>query len=676
MLTCQRLTLSAALALGLTAPVLAATLGAGWRYRRPLEVRFAGLPPPGGRIAWAQFYTNHARRPHGSDLRVTAADGTLMPIRLMRVRPGDDLVRLAFAAPTAGTYDVWWGNPHPGAAPPRLPITRGVWLRVFPYTRGRCFTGRQMRRVFRRTQPVESFFVPNIFIGYDPRGWKQRDAFLYRGLLHITVPGTYVFAFDVRNQGFVDLDRRPLLVKTQPSGMWGRVRFQRRVVLKAGWHRLRAGAIELWAPAGIALDWRPPGQRRFSPVPPQAFAAVAPARVGRLRRIGGGYAADFTVRPQAQIFTPPSYYLQRYAFDALVPASFDPRVQWSFSDGQTATGLRCQHIFLAPGVYTVRVTVQQAGNTFTAARRLRVHSELVAQFPYPAADPAVVVAKLLNTYHLSRLTGAELYRGVQFFRRYNAYRGLTRWAKAWAASPDPQPQRQVLAEAGALVRRALARKHYRQAANLYLLVAHKPMATVAQANLLAHYAMLASDYTSSAAWASATLTGWSRQHPHARAAVRHILNTALAYAAIAQGHGAVAAAWVKKAAREGAQPPPTYRDREIRQGVLARNVESYIDSGNFRTADRLLYQWDMEFPSAILRGYTRLLRVKLLGREHRPLIAAHIAEQYVSAEPHSFYAAKLLEKAYQALLAGGKRTEALLVHAKLTQDYPESPYAK
>ncbi len=649
----------------------AAILGLGWPYRLPLKVQVLRCGAPGKNIAWAQFYTNSARLPEGNDLRVTTSGRLILPMRVLRISRYDDRVRLAFETPSSGTYYVWWGNPHPGPAAPPLKVDRGVWLRLFHFRPGASDSGRAMAARIAHGKCYASYFVPRIFIGFNPAGQNGRAMSLCRSWLKIPKAGRYKFAFDVNGVGYLALDGHSILIKSQRSGMYGRVRFKRLVNLKVGWHRVVIGAINYWGQIGMALDWMPPGTRAYSPVPKNLYAPIAQASVGRLQKIGQTYAADFAIHPEAQVFVPPSYYFQRFAFQALIPASFSPQVTWQFSDGQTATGLRVEHEFLAPGIYKIQMTVQQGSRKFTATRRLRIRSVLYQMYPFPPADPLVVVARILKSYNLADLDARQLARGVRFYRRYNTFPGLARWGRAWAKNRQPENAGPALRIAGILAKAALAKKRYTWAAQVYLLASQKPLSPDAKADLLANYVVTTCNYTTRASRAYAYAKDFLTQNAHLPATARHVVLTAMAYAAVANGNGRLAVRLAKQA-RPGVDKP--YRQQEIQEGVLARNIESYILTGHFDTARHLINQWELDYPRAVIKGYTRLLRMKLLVAEGRPLIAAKIGVQYVNALPASFYSAELLYRAALALKVAGKTDAAGSIMARLKHDYPESPY--
>ncbi len=649
----------------------ATQIGAHWPYRRKLTVAGISASGPGVPMAWARFYTNSKRLPNGADLRVITAGGLVMPMKILYVSPRNDRVTVAFKAPASGTYYACWGNPHPGSPPPVLRISRGVYLRSYRFNPGGNSSPRGMLSAFKRGRVDGRMMVPNIFLGYNPFGFSRRAMLLYSGYLHIVRPGRYTFAFDVAERGFVQLDGDMLLAKRGTGGMWGRVRFKRQVRLRPGWHKVVVGQISFWPRKGVALDWITPGRRRYQPVPASAFASAPRATAGRLLKIGGGYQADFTIDPEAQLFVPSDHYFQRYAFAVNVPSTFAPAVRWRFSDGQKAAGLRVDHEFLTPGNYTVQVIINQASHEFTATRRITIRTEMYSRFPFPPTDPAISVARLIGQYRLGQLTGEQLYRGVHFFEHYSAYRGLNRWAIAWALSKDRQPGRQVVKTAVRLARRMELKKQYHQAASLYLLVVRKNISQAAKAALLGHYAVTEGDFGRDPRKALTEIQHWAGRSGRWPTAVKREITIAECYAAVAAGDGALA----NKLAQQVAGVPTDFKKAELKEGELARNVESYIASSHFDTARDLLNRWDAEYPQAIIEGFTRLERMKLMAAMGHLTVAGRMGMAFVKACPNSFYAAEVLHRSSLYFKSAGHRTLAMLAQAMIKKDYPESPYA-
>src|SRR5579863_6790244 len=96
----------------------AETLGPAWPWRRPLLFRQAISDALGENIAWSEFYANGAQKADGSDIRITTADRTIVPYKVLQVSRDNDLVRVVFATRSAGPYYACWGNPQAETLPP------------------------------------------------------------------------------------------------------------------------------------------------------------------------------------------------------------------------------------------------------------------------------------------------------------------------------------------------------------------------------------------------------------------------------------------------------------------------------------------------------------------------------------------------------------------------------
>ena len=126
----------------------------------------------------------------------------------------------------------------------------------------------------------------------------------------------------------------------------------------------------------------------------------------------------------------------------------------------------------------------------------------------------------------------------------------------------------------------------------------------------------------------------------------------------------------------GAGGAAKFNEAQIRQGVLARNVENAIRTKEFDAALKLLDAWELEYPAAMWEGFTRTLRVKLAVAEGRPAIAARMALAHAKANPGGFYAAELVYRAAENFKAAGEGEKAKGAMELLTSKYPESPYAR
>ena len=164
----------------------------------------------------------------------------------------------------------------------------------------------------------------------------------------------------------------------------------------------------------VSLAWRRPGDKRYDLLPASVYAPVAEATVGELHKTGEPYSADFSVKPVAESFAPPEYYLQREKLQATgVPT--DSVLHWDFGDGQTAgNDARPNHIYLTPGIYNVTLTVKPHTVEFKGTRRIKVQDRMYSAFPDPPDDPYKTVSAVLEPYDLSTLTADQRLRGMLY----------------------------------------------------------------------------------------------------------------------------------------------------------------------------------------------------------------------------------------------------------------------
>ena len=87
----------------------------------------------------------------------------------------------------------------------------------------------------------------------------------------------------------------------------------------------------------------------------------------------------------------------------------------------------------------------------------------------------------------------------------------------------------------------------------------------------------------------------------------------------------------------------------------------------------MIDQWENEFPTDKLEGYSTLMRVKLAMRRKQYKDAITQAEQLIKVNPRSNYAPDLLLLEAQAYKAIGKDEQYRKTLNRLIKDYPEAP---
>ncbi|MCL2640161.1 MAG: PKD domain-containing protein [Phycisphaerales bacterium] len=655
----------------------------GWPVRRPLQFTQAVSDAPGVNIAVSEFYCDGRQKNDASDLRVTTPDRTIVPHRVLQFSQQDDFIRLAFETRSDGPYYVWWGNPNATKPATDLEINRGILVEIYRMPPGRRDNIQAVEKLFEKAPLLGALFIPEIFMGHNPLSDEWGVMFRYRGQFKIDKPIKADFAFTTSDTGSLSIDGTTIATAFRER-FQRRVREPKSVDLSTGWHTMEVMQANVGnGGPGVAVVWRRPSDKNYAAMPQVLFPAVAQARAGTLENVGGGGAVDFSIVPESEVFSPPDTYLQHYIFDAKIPADAKPKITWDFGNGQVITGNRPKvaHIFMAPGVYSVTLKLDEQ----TTTRRITVKERMYSRFPKPPETPAKTAVNILSAYNKEKLTGIQAFRGYQFIQEKTTGSDaatIAAWGKAWLSTQDRLPgtsDKGLFDETFDLAKLLESQGDYRAAAEMFRLAARKNNGAGGGANLMRYSVMTTCDYVDDATAALQEAQNWKPTEPQQRTA-----QVAILYAAIAKAGGggdAAATKLIKTTLDQLQNPNPqngggNFNDVRIRQGVFARNVENYIRTNEFDTAIKLLNEWELEFPEALWDGFTRILRVKLLLAEKRPLIAARLALTHARANPSGVYAAELLYRASQSFELANEPTQAKAAKALLASKYPESPYAR
>ncbi|MEI7766076.1 MAG: PKD domain-containing protein [Phycisphaerae bacterium] len=669
------------LLLGLsTTGLWADTLGDGWGWRRELQVKVAASKAPGSSAAYAEFRTEGSQLPDGKDIRVTTAERNVVPSTLLLISNKHDFVRLAFATPKDGPYYVWWGNPKVDKPAPELDLQRGLLVEQWTLPANQAPQPQAIKKwLLGKPAPVwTGVWDKPLKLGWNPLGEDLEIVLRYRGQFLLDRAGTFHFAFAADDAGYLSIDGKQIL---QHQGVIGRqIRHQEALDLSAGWHTL--DAIQINAnrdkrdrrETGLVAAWQTPGAKHFESIPANVFAPLPAATVGILEQTGTGKTGDFEAYPAAEAFIPPEHYVQRWIFSGQVPPEWKAaQWQWDFGDDQTATGAATQHVFLTEGVYPVKLTIKSPQKTVSVTQRIWVRPRLYEQFPKPEEDRSSVLLAELSHYNPLLLSTNAAYRGMLAYKSADNRKEYQRWMEAWltACVPTETPQlmnalrdyAHTMTQAGAA--EALV-------GSLKLLHAKKLSSLVrAQAALLEVTAL--TEELSQPQVAQAVLDQCKPQLDPERADAMHHFQVAQALTYIAAGKGKQCLETIKEL---GPRKNLPYNEIQMRQGVLARNIESFIAEGEFEPAQRALEQWEMDVPDTIPEGFSRVLKVKLYMAQKRYQTAIVIALQHAKALPDAYYAAELLWRAAEAQIKSSNLNEAKALQQLIREKYPESPWAR
>ena len=321
----------------------------------------------------------------GDDIRVVDPDGRPVPFGILHATPeGRYLIEFEYRKKD-GTYAVYWDNPFAQPVAQETPEW-GLVYETRPIPEGaqvNNWTDAQAT-IQRSGEPYGADIWGRIFDAYNPFGPQSKYIGIYRGWIRVPRTGTYSFAVLSENSAFLLIDDRPVVEWVGAHNIHRGQRGEEsgRVDLTQGVHRLLFVHFSFGTDARAALAWVPPQADPNSTAPPkfeivwdQFFPRPAPARVFETEVLGRALAADFTVSPEdyceagdARMVLLRCYSTSSTSGDALVE-----RYAWDFGDGQTADVSSPRHVFLAPGVYQVRLGVAStAGDSTTVTKRVKV----------------------------------------------------------------------------------------------------------------------------------------------------------------------------------------------------------------------------------------------------------------------------------------------------------------
>ena len=643
-----------------------------WTCRRAVtvsDVPRTGLP--GDEIGVVTMPTGGLIRRDATDVRVTSAARKLLPDRVLMVGPGDS-IRIAFALHARGTkYFVYFGNDKAEKPKDELQIRRGVLLESWGYRGGGISDLRRVQLAFKRAGGlIGRDFVSEVFLGHNPFGPQNRLCNRFTGYLVCRTAGEHLFSTSSRDASFLLIDGKVVVANGGPHPPQRRAAKVGRIQLGKGLHELKVYHVNTQGDPVVVAAWQAPGAARPWTIPGSAFAPIRRAKPGIIEVYGKTFHADFVPDHAGETFMANRYF-QRYVFEALFKgrSAAKAQVRWTFGDGLSATGRRCQHVYLRNGPFKVTLTVKAPGwslertNTIYVSRPwsrvtssrldpLADHARIVAGYDFKNADsrdigPAIALLDragqgkaVLNAGDALvklKTAPAKVLRGAlpmyaDRLAKVDPARAVAALLKGTEMTADPAARTVLSVKAGRIA--------------LESGEADKAMAIFSQS--IKKYSALTTDQSIRDARIGMGDV-WRLKGEYAKAL------EAYKSAGVARGS--------------------SYEKQAVRKGDLARHAEDYIRQGMFNDARDFLDRWEWEFPADKLEGFSTLLRVRLALGQKDYAAAAEQAEGLVRVNFRSNYAAELLMLASRAYKAGRKDEQARAALRRIVKSYPESPLA-
>ncbi|HSI33653.1 MAG: PKD domain-containing protein [Phycisphaerae bacterium] len=655
-----------ALILLLTPRATAAWFDNAHPFRREVTVAWDADKPTGSELALAEVLTAGRHKPDGADVRVAADDGRPVPFRLLAVGPGDS-VRVVFA-PVKGQrkYAVYFGNPAPKPRPgPEMPISAGLLLDMRTFAGQRPATADALLVLWEKsTVPIGQTMIRGLSLGKSPLGDLSSWIARLSGTLTIPADGEYTFAASANSAGLLSIANKPVVFA---PNLVGDTRYNAKVTLTKGKHPVDFYHASAGGEGVLSVVWKKPGGDKFEPIGKDALGALYIATPGPLEEIRKTLTADFKVEFLGESFYA-NHYAYRYRFTAHPPkaSAQPPKYEWDLGDGQTAEGPTVDHVYLADGLYPIKLTARIGANADTQTTRFLVARDV--SIDSPKLDEPAVQSKVVESYKLDRLPTSHLPWLVLLHERAGRLDAMLAAAARLApltSGFDPAAALTALDDA---TDAALAASRAADIAKIWAAVpANSPMqpaATRAYAKILVWHL---TDFDTACKVLAPLVE--SRRAMTQRPADQFV-ERLYAHALILNQRADDGRKILQAMPIEG--PPDKH---PAMSGAIARSVEYYVTQSEPDAGEEQWERWQRTYPADFLDGYGALLRVRLIEARKQPDVAAKVAEAFARAVPRSSYAPTLLDKASK-LVTSTNPTKGAELRALLKQRYPEDPLSQ
>lgn len=656
-----------------------------WRCRRLVEA----VPPkvsafPGPDAAYFELYGQGHLKEDGSDVRVVA-DGRLLGHKVLHVSP-TGIARILFqVVPGTSTYEIYYGNARAPAPEDDWEPRRGLILETRRYTGGRYNNWAQAQETLRRAAPpFGAGPVDRVFHGHNPFGPSRRFVSIYEGWLYCPVAGTYSFATSSGNASFLFINDQRVVDWPGHHGPVADARHHGEVVLPQGLARFRYVAVFVRGRPTAVAAWKLPGSQRYEVIPKNAFPQLVRAGGRTLEIQGKRLVPDFRMEfvGQATLTPEGDRFLVKVRFhntcSALAKRNYRP--VWDFGDGTTSGELSPTHVYLAPGTYTVTLTLIGSGR-HQAAQPIEVIQDWNAQVARHI-DERGDYYDLIRQYELGKLSEGALRNLVEYFLT------VEKPADALRAGEELLLERPRVSD-GVVLRVA----HLLQDA--LLPASYPPGSSRDPQRALRLYGAAETKVADARAKAEMALVRGRvffeelRDLERARTEFQKVLGTyrrptnsleaRQAYVGLGaverwQGNLVAARQWFEKAQAisvgEG-----TPEKLIVRRSAWARAVEDALTRGEpevTKLAWQELVTWAWNYPEDLLDGHHTLLLARLLLKQGQAQRAADELEALLRVNPESQYADQALWMLTDCYLALRDRQNALAALDRLQRDYPTS----
>jgi tetratricopeptide (TPR) repeat protein len=629
---------------------------AGWQARAIVEI-----PTPstekGVDTAGVRILCQGRARPDGSDYRVLDAAGKPVPFQIM-FHDHERYSLISFRADNSRQkFFVYFGNPQAQRAAEQVVVNpapgsgapTGAWVPHFglvlatierPEGENPKTVEEMAKLIAGSTRKHGARYQRRVSDGYNSFGPSDYYISIYRGWINIPAAGKYGFCTASNEASFSFLDGKTLVHwpgrHTAERGMFGEVNTE--VELTAGLHYLEYYHEEVTLEQMAFLGWKPPGATGYRAIPESVYTAPHTAAVTRYEDPKNPLLIFDPVITDSvwPVERHEGQYTRCRMQPGKTPALPDGTTyRWDFGDGQTATGLDVEHIYLTLGVYPITLTAQGPTGTLTAKWPLQVFELEHVTDQFKEGKPGDY-ARLAKTYDRTKLNADNLRELAFLFAESEAPAEAIEVGKQFVQRfGDAKPL--ILARLRRLMADCalrLGKGGIDEAIANYQASIIKETPPAEKINALARLIRLVGIDRNQPDKVAAYLTqveeavkeskrGDEEVQPAYRRAIM-----ALGDVRLWQGNREAATQLYGRAEKLSGQFIPS-QVKAARVGAYPNSLREYLAGGNYGAALDLVDKWEETFPTDKPNGHTFFWRGKILAMRGQPQDAERYLERSI-----------------------------------------------
>lgn len=671
-------------------------------------------------IAVTEFHHHGQIDRHGMNVLAVTADRRPLPTRVLQLGPGD-FCRVAFETdPRQREYFVFYGGkpPKPDDVP-KWTRTEGLLLETRQYRQCNLNSFESVKQAFESSERIGSGYVDAVQHSGNPF-LLGNAPFLsrYSGTFELAAQGRYGFFTSSEDCSFLLIDGELVVAAPGRHGPERRALpgNRKEVELTAGQHTFEYYHAASGPSATMVAAWETnPGSSKPAPgpMPPAVFRADAivnlPAQPAETRQEKLVPNFAYTIRGSVPLPDNPQHLVgvqfQNVSSPALLTKS---KILWEFGDGQTSELPNPPHVYLRPGLYSVKLSIQRGVKRVDMAHQLQI-DEPNLERP-KEVDDLDKYLPIVEAYAPEKLDAASLRQLVLALL----------WKAELIAEPRAGDKPPADAQPAAETPEALAARTTQSRGYVARAVDAGKAALLGESaatgdeelfKLAQIVGPAARDQLGDSLLAGQIWSAASRKiaRPEYRAecqlhaadiALNDLINPQGARPLLESATGALGQAQtgelisrVKRvwgdyhaATGDGAQARQAYMEAEgvlasprthveqiAWQGAYCRSTEQFLIQGDYPRAAEQLRAWQDEFPTEKTRGYLHLLFARYWAGRKNHAAAVAQSDQLLAVNPASAYADQLLLLAAESEEKLGRRDRALATLHALVRDYPGSP---